>query len=457
MPNPYTGTENDPFQQAQHRYAGPDWERFFGSLQGKRVNMAGFGQPGRGVSLGAMQGSGSPTAETDALDTARTYAASNYVDDYRAQQQDQRMRTAQADLAEQAVKAGQRAALDRDVIDRAAVASGPASPIVSHGAGMYTAEPDPTAPPMSPIEQRAAFLSKVPGSIRPIYEKQFAAQDAVSQKAQLERDKLTETTRNNDLKAAAAEGKAAGGLEPDAVDYTATQYRILGPSGIPTRIEGPDRVKILNEASKQAKALGQSPAQAVQKQAAFKADAGSLNKMSTMKSSAEAFETKAVAQADLVKELSDKLDRSSIPLINDAIIKGKKELAGDETAQLYTNALTTFAAEYAKIMEGSTGSVAGSSESGRKAATDLIRVGLTKGQIKSTIDQMQWEMKQTIKGYDATIDHITTRMGGAPSSGGPAAPAGIVEMVAPDGRRLHVPSADVERMTGLGAKPAGGG
>ena len=53
-PNRYTGTLNDPFQEAQSRYAGPGWSQFFGGLQkteedanlaGKhyRVDWGGFG------------------------------------------------------------------------------------------------------------------------------------------------------------------------------------------------------------------------------------------------------------------------------------------------------------------------------------------------------------------------------------------------------------------------------
>lgn len=210
-------------------------------------------------------------------------------------------------------------------------------------------------------------------------------------------------------------GGTEGGdaLSPDAVDYTATQYRLLGTQGIPTRLSDKDKRAIINAAAKQTKALGQSPVEAVQKQAAFKSDGASLTKMTNMKSAAEAFETKAQAQADLVQSLSDKVGRSGIPAINAALVSGKINLAGDENAQLYANALTTFGEEYAKIMSGATGSAAAASDSARKTAHDLIRVGLTKGQISSTIKQMQWEMRQTLLGYDATIGHITERMGGA--------------------------------------------
>lgn len=213
---------------------------------------------------------------------------------------------------------------------------------------------------------------------------------------------------------------ATGGLESDAIDYTATQYRILGPQGIPTRIGEADKVKILNAAAKQAKALGQSPAQAVQKQAAYKSDAASLTKITAMSSSAEAFETKAIAQADLVRRLSANVSRSDWPIVNGALLSGK-ELTGDTDTHLFANGLLTFTTEYAKLMEGSTGSAAGSSEGARRDAAKLISTALKKGTIDKTLDQMQWEMRQTREGYRATIDHITERMGGAPAAPTPAA------------------------------------
>jgi hypothetical protein len=218
------------------------------------------------------------------------------------------------------------------------------------------------------------------------------------------------------------------GLSPDAVEYTATQYRILGPSGIPTRIEAADREHILNAAAEQNKRLGHTPVMAIQKQAAYKADATSLTKMRTMSSAAESFETKAISQADIVTDLSNKVGRSQIPLLNSAILTGKRELLGDPDTQLLFNAITTFSSEYAKIMEGSTGSAAASSDSARKAAAELVKATLNKGTLAKTVELMKKEMRLSIQGYDTTINHITERMGGqAPEPAGaksttPAAP-----------------------------------
>ncbi len=204
-------------------------------------------------------------------------------------------------------------------------------------------------------------------------------------------------------------------LTPDAVEYAATQYRILGPSGIPTRLDGNERVRIVNAASNQTKSLGQTPAMAVQKQAAFKSDGAALTQMRRMSSAAQAFETKALAQTDLVSGLSTKVPRTQYPVINDGLLTFKDRVLGDQNTQLLFNALTTFTTEYAKVMQGSTGA-SGADVSARADAAKLISAGLNNGTLQKTIDQMKWEMRQTMNGYDATINAITERMGGSAPS-----------------------------------------
>lgn len=50
MPNPYTGTLNDPISEAQHGYLGKDWEKFFKLIGGGKVYASAQG-PGAPVSL----------------------------------------------------------------------------------------------------------------------------------------------------------------------------------------------------------------------------------------------------------------------------------------------------------------------------------------------------------------------------------------------------------------------
>lgn len=216
-----------------------------------------------------------------------------------------------------------------------------------------------------------------------------------------------------------------GGLTEGSVDYLGTQYRVLGPSGIPTRFDQGEKTKIVNRATEQIAALGQSPVQAVQKQLAVKADSGALALNAKMATSAEAFEYKALQQADIVTGLSKNVSRTDSPLFNSALLAGKKEIFGDADTQLLFNAVQTFTSEYAKIMEGSTGSVAASSEGARRASERLVKAGLGHDTLVKTIDLMRKEMRFTIQGYDVVREHIMSRLGdsGATPGATPAATA----------------------------------
>jgi hypothetical protein len=221
-----------------------------------------------------------------------------------------------------------------------------------------------------------------------------------------------------------ATGVAPGsGLSEDGLDYAATQYRVTGvmpPMGMG---KTPDRARIINRTAEQAKLLGQTPAAAIQKQAAYKSDGAALTKMQQASAAAESFETKATAQADIVRELSRKVDRTQWPLINQAILSGQINLLGDTNAQLLANAVQTFSTEYAKIIEGATGSAAGSSDSARSASQRLISAAMNKKTVAGVLDLMEREMALTVQGYGATIEHITQRMGGVPPATTATTPA----------------------------------
>lgn len=224
-------------------------------------------------------------------------------------------------------------------------------------------------------------------------------------------------------KAPAAMNNSGGGngaLTDDGVEYAATQFRVTGTMPPMGMGNAQARAAIINKAAAQAKTLGQTPAASIQKQAAYKSDGAALTKMRQMSAAAESYETKALAQADIVDQLSAKVPRTSIPLINQAIISGQTHITGDPATAQYVNAIQTFSTEYAKIMEGSTGSAAASSDAARKAAERLVNAAQNPRQLKATVDLMRKEMRLMIVGYDATIDHITSRMGGGAPSPAPA-------------------------------------
>lgn len=242
-------------------------------------------------------------------------------------------------------------------------------------------------------------------------------------------DDAEQARHNRAMEARAAAGGGGHGtrendterLTDDAVRYNAAAYRVLGQRAIPTRISGADRSRIMNEAAAQSAKLGQSPVQALLRQAAYSGDSKSLANITKMRDGAEAYESKANQQADLVVALSNKVGRTNYPIINDKLLEAKQWIAGDKDTQLFYNGLVTFTTEYAKVMSGSTNSAAASTDSARREASALVSAALSKGTLAATVAQMKREMQWTLDGYDATLAHIGERMEGRGES--PQAPA----------------------------------
>lgn len=188
-PNPYTGTLNDPFQEAQSNYSGPEWQQFFGSLQKKqedaqdagksfRVGWSGFGNAvdegggavarGRGPSLAAMSASDlelNPLEQQAQKNTALQQQANAIAEQAKAErnaQDDRNDAKTEHDNAAMA-KSYQDFVLSSAFVPPSPITRtpgvtppvGPASPTT------YTARP--TGAPMS----NDAILQSVPGHMRP--------------------------------------------------------------------------------------------------------------------------------------------------------------------------------------------------------------------------------------------------------------------------------------------------
>jgi hypothetical protein len=178
--------------------------------------------------------------------------------------------------------------------------------------------------------------------------------------------------------------------------------------------------QVTNEAARQNKMVGQTPVAMMQKSAVYQGDQKALASLQKQAGAADAYETKALAQLDIVDGLSDQVWRTKSPLINRAILAGQTEIAGDKDATLLLNAIQTASNEYAKIMMGGTASAQALSDSASKEAQRLLNAGMSKGTLRGATALMRQEMGLTMNGYDAAQKHILENMGGA--AGAPQTP-----------------------------------
>lgn len=229
----------------------------------------------------------------------------------------------------------------------------------------------------------------------------------------------------------------SGELSPEGVDYAATQYRLTGKMPALGMGKTPARAQIINKAAEQTRLIGQTPVASIQRQAVFAGDTKALAQLQKMQGAADAYENKAVAQLDIVDGLSDKVGRTTFPILNRAIMAGKTEIAGDPDATLLLNAIQTASAEYAKIMMGGTASAQALTDSAMKESQKLLNASFNPSTLRKATALMRTEMGLTMQGYDAAIGHVNERMGGQTSQGGPQSGIGPNDVQAPNGKTYH--------------------
>lgn len=239
-----------------------------------------------------------------------------------------------------------------------------------------------------------------------------------------EKNSIALKARKEWMAQSGASGDSVTDMTPEGIDDTAMRYHIAGASALPTRINEDKRTRIINRNAEINAALGQKPIDAIVKGLAMKSDAASLTRSTTLADASRASQAKAEPLADLIGRLSETVGRTGIPLINQAILAGKTQIAGDTNASLLLNALTEFTAEYAKIVEGSANSSGGATVEGRRAAASLVTGAMAKGTVKAQLAQMKQIMNWSIQGADLARETIQNRMtaAGTPAAVTPPAP-----------------------------------
>lgn len=202
-----------------------------------------------------------------------------------------------------------------------------------------------------------------------------------------------------------------GGMSSGGLDLAAEMYRLNGtlPSGI-NRIPGAS-LKVINRAAEAAEARGDTAQAAVIRQKAFKAGSLALNDQTKLQARVSGYEKSALLSLELALRESQKVDRTSSPLINKAIIHWKQHITGDPETRGFINALTTARTEYAKVISGSTGA-AGITDAGRKEAEELFSKIDSPEALAYTVDIAKADMENRSKGIEMQIQQLNDSMAG---------------------------------------------
>ncbi|MGA2875364.1 MAG: hypothetical protein ABSE82_07470 [Nitrososphaerales archaeon] len=145
-------------------------------------------------------------------------------------------------------------------------------------------------------------------------------------------------------------------------------------------------------------------------QAQFAASKLSLDNITKQKDVVMAFENTAMKNMDLAQQLSAKVGRTDIALLNKAIIAGDKSLAGDVDSVNFCAAVITAKNEYARVTSSVTGGGI-TSDTAKEEANSLFNACQSPDQIIGVIKTLKQEMENRRSGYNDQIDEINLRFG----------------------------------------------
>ena len=225
---------------------------------------------------------------------------------------------------------------------------------------------------------------------------------------------LVKTATPDALARLAAEtGDGAEGFSPAAIENAAARYNVDGtlpPMGM-GKAGAQGRKAILNRAAELA--IGSDPTRLRVNQLDSKAAASALGQVSKSAAMLGSFEDNANANADIALELSSKMDRSGVPLLN-AGLQAWKTGTGSPEATQFAAATETFVSEYAKIMSGGMGNAA-ATEGASDRAHKLLSTSMTKEQFEGNVNLLKREMRNRMKGFEDTQESLKARISGSPS------------------------------------------
>jgi hypothetical protein len=210
-------------------------------------------------------------------------------------------------------------------------------------------------------------------------------------------------------------------LTPEAVQQEAAMYRVTHQLPA-TGMSGKGKIAIMNEAAKQAQAEGQAIESRLLSGMAYKAGQAELTKVQSQRGIVMSFANTAEKNLGLVDQLSAKVDRTGIPVLNRWLLAGKRSLAGDPDVSRFDAAVRTAINEYAKVTSSATGGQV-TSDQARKEVENMLNTAQTKEQVMGVIQLLRQEMGNRKAGYDKQIGEIKATIGtGAGNMGAQQSP-----------------------------------
>ncbi len=232
---------------------------------------------------------------------------------------------------------------------------------------------------------------------------------------------LAESKREHDLVNARAENDSEP-MSEDAKNMLAVGLGMDGklpPMGM-GKAARMDRKDVFDKLAAADRLAGISPEDRKLAQISGHTGAQAMAKLTTQAVQVGSFTKAFEANADMVAEFSKKLDRTGVPVVNQWIMAGNRELAGNPEVTKFDVAIKSTINEFTKIVSGSMGNTP-MAEGEIKKNEKLLNNAQTPEQVTAALATMRRETDNRMKGFKAQADETLAAIRkGSPTAGGAA-------------------------------------
>jgi len=200
---------------------------------------------------------------------------------------------------------------------------------------------------------------------------------------------------------------------PEAIEALADRFIMTGelPGMGMGKAATIARTKVLNRYAEKMAESGKTSGDQVIQQAGYRAGRTALAQLESQKAKILAFASTADKNLGIVEELSVKVGRTGIPVINKWLVMGKKSIAGDPDVSRLDAAMRTAINEYAKVTSSATGGGV-TSDQARKEIEDMLNSAQTTDQVKAVVSLLRQEMQNRKLGYDEQVQSLRETLTG---------------------------------------------
>ena len=204
---------------------------------------------------------------------------------------------------------------------------------------------------------------------------------------------------------------------PEALDFMANRFIQTGelPGMGMGKAATQARIKVLNKVGEMTGG-GEGAGDQALKQATYKASRAALTSLETQKSKILAFSDTASKNLKIVEELSQKVDRTGIPVMNKWINAGKRSIAGDADIAKLDAVMRTAINEYAKVTSSATGGGV-TSDQARREVDEMLNAAQTQEQVSEVVGLLRREMENRRLGFEGEIQQLKGILSGSNAGG----------------------------------------